>query len=194
MEDSLKSLISRVERLEKDYRELQADYRRLKAADAFSGTEFKLTNDQGDVVAELGTTEDADPFFTLYDIKGQARFNILLQEGKPGIVLCDQDGNNRLILAEHVDGSLGLIMIGQYRRNRVLLGFSRKGEPYLQLAGTNGAIDLDTSLSPGWLGLTLQDEAKQNRLAVALEPSDHNGNPFMVLTNHRGQQRWWHAS
>ena len=85
-------------------------------------------------------------------------------------------------------------MVGQYRRNRVLLGFSRNGEPYLQLAGTNGAIDLDTSLSPGWLGLTLQDKAKQNRLAVALEPSDPKGNPFMVLTNHKGQQRWWRAS
>ena len=114
----LKSLISRVERLEKDYRELQADYRRLKAADAFSGTEFKLMNDHGDVVAELGTTEDADPFFTLYDVKGQARFNILLEEGKPGIVLCDQDGNNRLILAEHVDGSLGLIMVDSLVKTR----------------------------------------------------------------------------
>ena len=173
---------------------VRSDYLRLKCADTFTGQRFQLTNDSGDIVAELDTTEDGDPSFALYDKDGEARFVIQVQENGQGLCLRDKDGNDRLYLSEDADGNVGLVMVGQYRRNRVLLGFSRKGEPYLQLGGTSGSIDLDTALPPGLLGLALQDEAKQNRLAVALESSDHNGNPFMVLTDHRGRQRWWRAT
>ena len=186
------SLASRVAKLEADYHELAADCLRLKCADAFSGQLFQLTNENGDIVAELNT-EDGNPHFTLYDKTGQARCVIGLIDGRPHLSLQDQDGNQRLALAEDAASNLGLLMFGRYRRNRVLLGFGSSGEPYLQIAGTDGVIDLDTSFKPGWLGLSLGDESGKYRLTAALDPSDHNGKPFIVLTDHRGRQRWWHG-
>ena len=168
---------------------LEADYHNLDVA--FRGKAFELVNDNGDTVAAFHMTEHGEPSFTLYDADGQARFEMTLEDGKPQLSLLDQDGDTRLALGEHLDGSLGLLMIGQYRRNRITLGFGGKGEPYLHIAGTDGAVDLDASLPPGWLGLSLVDESQKNRLAVALDPSKHNGNPFVVLTDHRGRQRWW---
>ena len=155
---------------------------------------FELLNSDGVPIAELTTTEDDEPAFILYDKKGQARFVMRLGDGKPQLSLLDQDGDTRLALGADMEGNLGLLMIGQYRRNRVVLGFGGKGEPYLHIAGTDGAVDLDTSLPPGWLGLSLVDESQKNRLAVALDPSQQNGNPFIVLTNHRGEQRWWRGN
>jgi hypothetical protein len=67
--------------------------------------------------------------------------------------------------------------------------------PFFVSMRVQGAVASSPILTPQGRA-TMEDslEAKQNRLALALEPSDHNGNPFMVLTNHRGQQQWWHAS
>ena len=152
---------------------------------------FELLNSNGVPVAELTTTEDDEPSFILFDSDHVARCIIQLAGGRPSLILQDQDGDTQMVLGEGQDGSLGLLMVGQYRRNRVVLGFGYKGEPYLHIAGTDGAVDLDTSLPTGWLGLGLADERQKNRLAVALDPSEHNGNPFIVLTDHRGRQRRW---
>ena len=170
---------------------LEADYHRLAAADTFSGQSFELENDDGHTVAAFHIDENGEPSFALLDKNGEERFIVQLKDGRPQLSLRDEDGADRLTLAEHIDRSVGLLILGKYRRNRVLLGFGGKGEPYLHVAGTNGTIDLHTSLLPGWLGLSLADEGNQNRLAVALDPEDHNGSPFIVLTDHRGQQRWW---
>ena len=173
---------------------LEADYHRLAAADTFSGQSFELVNDDGDTVGSFRINEDGAPCLTLADKHGETRLIIQLQDGRPSIIFCDQDSNGQLSLGEYIEGDLGLVMVGQYRRNRVLLGVSRKGEPYLQLAGTNGTVELDTALPPGWLGLSLVDEGHRNRLAVALDPLDHNGSPFIVLTDHRDRQHWWRGS
>ena len=170
---------------------LEADYHRLAAADTFSGQSFALENDNGDTVATFHVDENGEPSFVLLDKNGVERLNVQLEDGRPQLALRDEDGTGRLVVGESLDRTWGLLIVGQYRRNRVLLGFGSKGEPYLQIAGTNGAIDLDTSLQPGWLGLRLSDEGKQNRLAVALDPTDRNGRPFIVLTGHRGEQRRW---
>ena len=184
------------ERLTDRVTRLEAEVASLKGCligivnEAVSAMAFELLNSDGVPVAELKTTEVGEPSFTFLDSNGEARCVIQLIDGRPHLSLQDQDGNQRLALAEDTESNLGLLMFGRYRHNRVLLGFGSNGEPYLQIAGTEGAIDLATAIN-GWLGLSLADESEKNRLTVALDPSDHNGNPFIVLTDHRGRQRWW---
>ena len=183
------SLAARVDRLEAEVATLKGSLIGI-VNEAVSAMGFELLNSDGEVVARLETTEQDEPCFTLLDNNGEARCVIQLIDGRPQLSLQDQDGNHRLALAEDAASNMGLLIIGQYHRNRVLLGFGSSGEPFLQIAGTDGAIDLNTAIN-GWLGLSLADESKKNRLAVALDPSEHNGRPFMVLTDHRGRQQWW---
>ena len=184
------SLIARVDRLEAEVASLKGSLIGI-VNEAVSAMGFELLNSDAEVVAELKTTEQDEPYFALLDKDHTARFIVHLEGGSPQLLIRDQDGNDRVSLAIRPDDSLGLVMTGQYRRNRIILGFGRNASPYLQIAGTDGVIDLDTSFEPGWLGLSLGDESGKYRLTAALDPSDHNGRPFIVLTDHRGQQRWW---
>ena len=184
------SLTARVDRLEAEVASLKGSLMGI-GNEAVSAMGFELWNASGAVVARLETNEQDEPCFTLLDNNGEARCVIGLIDGRPHLSLQDQDGKQRLALAEDTASNLGLLIIGRYRHNRVMLGFaSKSGEPFLQIAGTDGAIDLDTAIN-GWLGLSLTDESKKNRLSVALDPKERNGRPFMVMTDHRGQQRWW---
>ena len=185
------SLTARVARLEAEVSSLKGCLIGIHN-EAVSAMAFELLNTDGVPVAELNTTEDGEPFFALLDKNGQARLVVQLGNGRPQFLLHDEDGNVRLTLGEDLNSNLGLVITGRYRRDHVLLGFGSNGQPCLQIAGTEGAIDLDTRFGHlGWLGLSLADQSKKNRLTVALDPSDHNGKPFIVLTDYGGQQRWW---
>ena len=90
---------------------------------------FELLNSDGEVVAELKTTEQDEPYFTLLDKDHTARFIVQLRNGRPILILGDQNGNTRLSFGEFNDGKMGLLVMVKDSSGDVLLGF-----------GSNGAI------------------------------------------------------
>ena len=150
---------------------------------------FELLNSGGEVVAKLETTEQDEPCFTLLDKDHTARFIVQLRNGRPFLILNDQDGNALLSFGEFNDGKMGLLATAKDSSGDVLLGFGPNREPFLRLSGPDGVVALDTSVQR--FGLSLRDKSEQYRLIVALDPWDHNRDPAMIMFDHRGRQREW---
>ena len=93
------SLTARVDRLEAEVASLKGSLMGI-GNEAVSAMGFELWNASGAVVARLETNEQDEPCFTLLDNNGEARCVIGLIDGRPHLSLQDQDGKQRLALAE----------------------------------------------------------------------------------------------
>ena len=182
------SLTARVARLEAEVASLKGCLIGI-VNEAVSAMAFELLNSDGEVVAELKTTEQDKPYFTVLDKDHTARFTVQLRNGRPILILGDQNGNTRLSFGEFNDGKMGLLVMAKDSSGDVLLGFGPNGEPFLKPSGLDGKVALDTSVQR--FGLSLADKSEQYRLIVALDPWDHNRNPAMVMFDHKGRQRGW---
>ena len=184
----VESLIARVDRLEAEVASLKGSLIGI-VNEAVSAMGFELLNSDAEVVAELKTTEQDEPYFALLDKDHTARFIVQLRDSRPILILGDQNSNNKLSFGEFNDGAMALLVMAKDSSSNVLLGCGPNGEPLLKLSGSDGTIALDTSVQR--FGLSLRDKSEQYRLIVALEPWDHNRNPAMIMFDHRGRQRRW---
>ena len=70
------------------------------AAQTVTGTDFKLKDQNGNVTAELTTSGEGTPALFFYDKLHVPRISIgLYQDGIPGVVLNDEQGNAAAIFA-----------------------------------------------------------------------------------------------
>lgn len=71
----------------------------IVAAETVTGTDFKLKDQNGNVTAQLTTSGEGTPALFFYDKQRVPRISIgLYQDGIPGIVLNDEQGNAAAIL------------------------------------------------------------------------------------------------
>ena len=148
------SLTTRVAQLEAEVTALQAAVKDRFGGvvnEGVSAMAFELLNSDGEPVAELNTTEDGDPCFTLFDKDHEARFIVRLVDGRPELTLtlnADRSGYGAALLFIGRDGAPNLVLHGPSGDivNHIRMGFSKAFEypcrPYLEMEGANGRVEL----------------------------------------------------
>jgi hypothetical protein len=116
-----------------------AERKELEAAEEIRARSFVLVNQQGEVLARLGSLPQGGPGLGIYD---QGRKNRLLlaaePDGSSGLRLFGRDGQGSIMLAVGANGAPSLRLLDHNWRVRASLATWPDGSPYLELADKDG--------------------------------------------------------
>lgn len=122
--------------------------KKKKKSNIVKAKEFRLIDDDGNVLARLGSKDDREMgrkvSWTLYDSKGQERVVLFASDRATGLDLRDANGKSRLVLSQNSVGSGGssrcmFLLNDNDGKSRVKFDLATMGAMTAACTNTNGS-------------------------------------------------------
>jgi hypothetical protein len=116
-----------------------AERKELDAAEEIRARSFVLVDQQGGVLARLGSLPQGGPGLGIYDQGRKSRLLLTVEpDGSSGLRLFGREGQGSIMLAVGANGAPSLRLLDQHWRVRASLAAWPDGSPYLELIDKDG--------------------------------------------------------